>query len=195
MSTSAVERERVFSPAALRAARVAADKSQREVGEAIGRRYDTISMWELGRFSPTADDLAAVAWFLGVDVIEFFPFSSGDDVMPIVRAVVLAPKGNISGNVVWGNIGHHNDHGQSAQCWRPEDFPFRPTRNQLGLFRSRGYWASCFPEGDGLTFRPERGQELAMMEQDVSECFGLDTGRKLRDLPSCPGCFPGRRAA
>lgn len=110
--------------------------------------------------------------------------------MPSVRAVVLAPDGNISGNVVWGNIGHHNSHGLPRGCWKPEDFSFRPSDGMMELFRSRGYLASRFPEGDGITFKPERGQELTVIEQDVSECFDLDTGRKLRDLPSCPGCFP-----
>jgi transcriptional regulator with XRE-family HTH domain len=65
---------RVFSPAALREARRAAGRSQREVAAAAGlRKTNTITDYELGRVSPQADDLAAIAIFLGVDIIEFFP--------------------------------------------------------------------------------------------------------------------------
>lgn len=44
----------------------------------------------------------------------------------------------------------------------------------LKEFRSRGYWASCFPEGDGITFKPERGQSNKQVRQDVAECFGWE---------------------
>jgi hypothetical protein len=49
---------------------------------------------------------------------------------------------------------------------------------QLTEFRSRGYWASCFPEGDGITLKwwedvaepsdKSAGQVMA----DIRECFG-----------------------
>lgn len=44
----------------------------------------------------------------------------------------------------------------------------------LQAFRARGYWASCFPEGDGITWRPERGQTDAQCLADIRECFGWD---------------------
>jgi hypothetical protein len=44
-------------------------------------------------------------------------------------------------------------------------------------FRERGYWASCFPEGDGITLKwwdgpesPDKTAEQVM--QDIRECFG-----------------------
>lgn len=41
-------------------------------------------------------------------------------------------------------------------------------------FRERGYWASCFPEGDGITWKPERGQSDDQCMADIRECFGWD---------------------
>lgn len=41
-------------------------------------------------------------------------------------------------------------------------------------FRARGYWASCFPEGDGVTMRTERGQTAEQVAQDIRECFGWE---------------------
>jgi hypothetical protein len=47
-------------------------------------------------------------------------------------------------------------------------------------FRERGYWASCFPEGDGITWEPKRGQSDEQCMTDIRECFGWDAvwGRK-----------------
>lgn len=44
----------------------------------------------------------------------------------------------------------------------------------LKAFRERGYWASCFPEGDGITWKPENGQSDAQCLADIRECFGWD---------------------
>lgn len=41
-------------------------------------------------------------------------------------------------------------------------------------FRERGYWASCFPEGDGITWEPQRGQSDEQCIADIRECFGWD---------------------
>lgn len=41
-------------------------------------------------------------------------------------------------------------------------------------FRERGYWASCFPEGDGITWEPKRGQSDEQCIADIRECFGWD---------------------
>ena len=41
-------------------------------------------------------------------------------------------------------------------------------------FRGRGYWASCFPEGDGITLTPERDQDAETVARDIRECFGWD---------------------
>lgn len=44
----------------------------------------------------------------------------------------------------------------------------------ITAFRERGYWASCFPEGDGITWKPERGQSDEQCMTDIRECFGWD---------------------
>ena len=52
--------------------------------------------------------------------------------------------------------------------------------------RSRGYWASLFPEGDGITLRwwDDHGEGFGnktaeQVMRDISECFGwtVDCGR------------------
>lgn len=44
----------------------------------------------------------------------------------------------------------------------------------ITAFRERGYWASCFPEGDGITWKPLNGQSDAQCLADIRECFGWD---------------------
>ena len=46
------------------------------------------------------------------------------------------------------------------------------TSEAMTAFRSRGYWASCFPEGDGITWRALNGQSDEQAVSDVAECFG-----------------------
>lgn len=41
----------------------------------------------------------------------------------------------------------------------------------LAAFRARGYWASCFPEGDGITFRPLNGQDATTELDDIRACW------------------------
>jgi hypothetical protein len=51
---------------------------------------------------------------------------------------------------------------------------------KLNAFRARGYWASCFPEGDGITLywwdKPEEfgAKTEAQVKQDIRECFGWE---------------------
>lgn len=42
----------------------------------------------------------------------------------------------------------------------------------LQAFRERGYWASCFPEGDGITMKVLKGQDADTVRKDIAECFG-----------------------
>lgn len=44
----------------------------------------------------------------------------------------------------------------------------------MKTFRGRGYFASCFPEGDGIAWEPLLGQSHALCIQDIAECFGWD---------------------
>lgn len=41
-------------------------------------------------------------------------------------------------------------------------------------FRSMGYWASCFPEGDGITWKPLNGQTDEQCMADIVSAFGWD---------------------
>ena len=49
----------------------------------------------------------------------------------------------------------------------------------LTAFRERGYWASCFPEGDGITLKwwddPAAPDKTAVqVMRDIRECFGWE---------------------
>lgn len=44
----------------------------------------------------------------------------------------------------------------------------------LGRFRSLGYWASCFPEGDGITMKAPDAKTPEQVMQDIRDCFGWE---------------------
>ena|SRR3990167_1738157 len=48
------------------------------------------------------------------------------------------------------------------------------TSPQMEAFRNRGYWASCFPEGDGITMTCGLGQTRDEVVRDIQECFGWE---------------------
>lgn len=48
------------------------------------------------------------------------------------------------------------------------------TGKELDEFRSRGYWASCFPEGDGITMQVQNGQSPELVVSDIKDCFGWE---------------------
>jgi hypothetical protein len=56
-------------------------------------------------------------------------------------------------------------------AWEPGSGQYGDSES-MAAFRSRGYWASCFPEGDGITFKPLREQSTEIAQQDAAECFG-----------------------
>lgn len=43
---------------------------------------------------------------------------------------------------------------------------------QMRRFRSLGYWASCFPEGDGITLNVPEGRDAKQVARDITDCFG-----------------------
>lgn len=47
----------------------------------------------------------------------------------------------------------------------------------LGQLRARGYLASCFPEGDGISFDPPAGHSDVQAMADFVECFGFELTR------------------
>lgn len=54
----------------------------------------------------------------------------------------------------------------------PSAHPVTPS--MMAAFREKGYWASCFPEGDGITFyslsEPKPDEQVI---KDIEECFGF----------------------
>lgn len=44
------------------------------------------------------------------------------------------------------------------------------TSGQMAAFRAKGYWASCFPEGDGMIVQTDRDADS--VAADIKECFG-----------------------
>ena len=45
---------------------------------------------------------------------------------------------------------------------------------KIVAFRALGYWASCFPEGDGITWQPLNGQSDEQCMADIKTAFGWD---------------------
>lgn len=88
------------------------------------------------------------------------------------------------GNIIWTQ----DQRRFAARNGRyPKDHPVAPgalvfsgEKSQSGAvetmqkFRERGYWASCFPEGDGITMKVERGQKAEQVARDIEEVFGWE---------------------
>ncbi len=89
------------------------------------------------------------------------------------------------GNIIWAERDRGSSfYRESRFAMRagkfPKDHPIGgegSTDAQLGNspqmqdFRARGYWASCFPEGDGITWKPLKDQPDAQCLKDIVECF------------------------
>ena len=70
--------------------------------------------------------------------------------------VTVTPYGDgCFGNVIW--------------CERN-----RGSAESIKKFRALGYWASCFPEGDGMAYEPLNGQDYEQCVADVKISFGWD---------------------
>jgi len=70
------------------------------------------------------------------------------------------------------------DHPASAnECFGSSDQIGQNTK--MLEFRARGYWASCFPEGDGITMKTENGQTREQVIKDIQEVFGWKVVEKL----------------
>lgn len=63
-----------------------------------------------------------------------------------------------AGSLVFGTVG-------DSQCG---DSP------TLQSFRAKGYWASCFPEGDGITMKTKNDQHSKQVMADIREVFGWE---------------------
>ena len=109
---------------------------------------------------------------------------------PISAKVYPYREKRAHGNIVWA------DRDRGSAYYRvskyapvrgkfPQDHPVSPGSGVFGerdssqggqspeleSFRARGYWASCFPEGDGITWKPLRGQTDAQCLRDIQDCF------------------------
>ncbi|QDU56725.1 hypothetical protein [Aeoliella mucimassa] len=56
----------------------------------------------------------------------------------------------------------------------PSDHPCLVQSESLESFMQRGYWASTFPEGDGITVDARLGQSAGKVIRDIEECFGWE---------------------
>lgn len=97
-------------------------------------------------------------------------------------------KGVGMGNVIWADRDRGNAYYRVSRFAMnggkfPKDHPVgggNAGGSQMGqsdamtAFRDRGYWASCFPEGDGITWEPKNGQTDEQCLTDIRECFGWD---------------------
>lgn len=97
------------------------------------------------------------------------------------------------GNIIWAERDRGSEYYRVSKFQMqggafPADHPVGGTRDekdgsQMGsgekieAFRARGYWASCFPEGDGITFSHEDIRSDERVIADIQECFGWDVGR------------------
>lgn len=98
-------------------------------------------------------------------------------------------EGLCTGNIIWAerNLGdaYYRVSRFAMRGGRfPPNHPVAPgearsnNRAEMGAgggidaFRARGYWASCFPEGDGITWKPEQGQSDEQCLLDIRESFG-----------------------
>lgn len=99
---------------------------------------------------------------------------------------LIPPQPGSYGNIIWPGR-HEGRHGVF-----PKTHPAAPGRNvfgygtvfsaaeqpiddtPLGRFRALGYYASCFPEGDGISYAPPVGVTAEQTAEHVRECFGWE---------------------
>lgn len=91
-------------------------------------------------------------------------------------------KGVCYSNIIWDGRYpmRHGKFPENHPCSDSGDAAFtgasesKPSAGNIGKFRERGYWASCFPEGDGITFEPLKEQSREQVLTDIHECFGWE---------------------
>jgi len=73
--------------------------SQEELARGIEVAPNTVSRWETGTYKPSVQDLDAVARFLGISILEFFPESAKEpspEVAALLRAAKQLPPGDVA---------------------------------------------------------------------------------------------------
>ena len=97
-------------------------------------------------------------------------------------------EGSNTGNIIWAERDRGSAYYRVSKFAMnggkfPKDHPVgggSDTACQMGTgeniqrFRARGYWASCFPEGDGITWKPLNGQSDDQCLADIVTAFGWD---------------------
>lgn len=101
----------------------------------------------------------------------------GDTETKLTVEYVHERPGEHTGNILWKPS--HPMRGGKFPATHPAAPGFKfGIRDQMGdsdkmiAFRSRGYWASCFPEGDGITMKCSNGQTPEQVVKDIEEVFG-----------------------
>ena len=116
----------------------------------------------------------------------------GDENALVVQFFPYRPKIG-SGNIIWADRDRGSAYYRVSKFAMkggvfPANHPVGGTRSdtdssQMGsgkkieAFRARGYWASCFPEGDGITFQHEDDRDDDRVIKDIQECFGWQVER------------------
>lgn len=73
-----------------------------------------------------------------------------------MKANLLEPYENYTGNLLWGSNG--------------KKLQDEKIKQSLDNLRARGYWASSYPEGDGVTFTRTEAKEADLLT-DFQACF------------------------
>lgn len=63
----------------------------------------------------------------------------------------------------------------------PQGHPCLGNAAQFQEFMERGYGADPFPEGDGVSLNPQKGQSDEQVVKDIEECFGWEVRRVFHD--------------
>ena len=74
-----------------------------------------------------------------------------------MKSIILFPKSNINGNIQWRKVDALSKQAQIDQS--------------ILKLKARGYWASCFPEGDGVTFSHESLPSQDVILSDIENAF------------------------
>jgi hypothetical protein len=97
---------------------------------------------------------------------------------PLRVRYVHEKPGVHTGNILWPGAWPMKwgifpaNHPCALHCIMPVHTDQFGESNALTAFRQRGYWASCFPEGDGITMLCRNGQTPEQVMADIRECFG-----------------------
>lgn len=82
----------------------------------------------------------------------------------------LSGGGKQCSNIMWDMVGKWPMKAGEF----PKEHPVHAYAGQLEEFKSRGYWLSPFPEGDGFTMDLKNNQSADQVVRDIEECLGWE---------------------